>query len=356
MKNLIIILIGFFIVNSASGQAITRFDNRKITIAQIDNMLPVLLDSAGMIGFSVAMVQEGKIVYHRTFGLANRQNRTPATDNTIFEGASLAKPLVAFLVWQLVQEGRFNLDKPLFQYLPNPDLWNDLRYQRITARMILSHSSGLPNWRDYNGLRLGFQPGTAFNYSSEGFMYLQRVLERLTGKKLNELMNERIFVPLGMKSSSMVWRWDYESRYADRHDSTGKTLLRLRATEAWAAGTLYTNAEDYARFVLHLFENPNLADELFNPQVKVNTPVAYSQNLWWGLGFGLQENNKGMYFFHWGDNIYSKAYFAGSLERETALIFFSNQENGLRIRNKLMQRLLGVSDHPTLEMLNFGQF
>ncbi len=343
-------------LQNVDGQVITKLDGTVVTTEEIDKILTDLSDSAGMVGFSVAVVQNDAIVYNKAFGLKNKQTLEKADENTIFEGASLTKPLVAYLALLLAVEGKFNLDKPLYQYLQNRDLWYDYRYLKITARMILSHSSGLPNWRDYRGLRIGFAPGTGYSYSSEGFIYLQRVLEKVTGKKLGDLMNEKIFQVLGMNNSSLVWRSDYDSRYADRHDSTGKAWGRFKATEASAAGTLYTNAEDYARFIRFLFQNKSLTDKLMAPQIKVKMPTSFSQNLWWGLGFGLQEYEKGLYFFHWGDNIYSKAYFAGSVEQKTALIFFSNQENGLKIRDKLMERLMGLSDHPTTDMLNFPQF
>ena len=106
------------------------------------------MDSLNIPGLSIAVINDGKVVYHQTFGFANLEKKLPVTKKTIFEGASLSKSVFAFFTMKYVEEGRLDLDKPLYEYLPNADIAYDERYKKITARMVLSHRSGLPNWRE----------------------------------------------------------------------------------------------------------------------------------------------------------------------------------------------------------------
>ena len=98
-------------------------------------------------GLSVAVINDGKVVHQKTMGYTNVEEKLPITAETIFEGASLSKSVFAFFVMTYVEEGKLSLDKPLFEYLPYADIEYDDRYKKITARMVLSHRSGFPNWR-----------------------------------------------------------------------------------------------------------------------------------------------------------------------------------------------------------------
>lgn len=161
---------------------------------------------------------------------------------------------------QLVQDGSLSIDKPVYQYLPKPlpeyenykDLAGDARYKKITARMLLSHTSGLPNWRwftDEKSLRIYFAPGSRFAYSGEGIALLQLVVESVTKRGLKELMDDRVFRPLGMGRTSMVWEPRFDENYANGHDEEGKSLGSQRRTKAGATGSMLTTVSDFARFM-----------------------------------------------------------------------------------------------------------
>ena len=141
---------------------------------RLDQSVPALMKEGGVPGLSLAVIENGRVVYGNAFGVRSMDSNVPLNDKTVFAAASLSKPLFAFAVMMLVEEGKFDLDRPLNEYLEYKDLEHDPRYRRITARMVLSHTSGLPNWR--NG-RLDFAqvPGERFVYSGEGFVYLQKV-------------------------------------------------------------------------------------------------------------------------------------------------------------------------------------
>src|SRR5262249_29626119 len=152
-------------------------------------------------------------------GVRRMMTGAPVTDRTIFEAASLSKPVFAYAVLQLMNAGAVSLDEPLSRFLPGHMAADD-RASLITGRHVLSHTTRLPNWRsETRPLRTYFAPGERFSYSGEGFVYLQRVVEQIVGGALEGIMNRLVFAPLGMASSSFVWQDRFEQDFAEPHDS-----------------------------------------------------------------------------------------------------------------------------------------
>ena len=167
--------------------------------------------------------------------MRDKEKNLPETVDSVVYAASFTKVAFAYLVMQLVDKGLLDLGKPVYQYLPKPlpeypnytDLANDPRYQRITARMLLSHTSGFPNWRafeDDRKLKIHFEPGSRYAYSGEGLILLQLVVETVTQQPLEELMQQYVFRPFGMTRTSMVWQDRFESDYAIGYDEYGRPL------------------------------------------------------------------------------------------------------------------------------------
>jgi len=154
-----------------------------VPIDSINIFLKARMDSLNIPGLSIAIINNSKVVYRQTFGYANLEKKIPVTNKTIFEGASISKSVFAFFAMKHVEEGKLDLDKPLYEYLPYPDIEYDERYKKITARIVLSHRSGFPNWRENEKdkkLKIKFEPGTAYEYSGEGYQYLAMVLKHKT--------------------------------------------------------------------------------------------------------------------------------------------------------------------------------
>ena len=168
--------------NCGSQNRIKNFKAFEVPIDSINVFIKTRMDSLNIPGLSIAIINDSKVVYHQTFGYANLEEKMPVTNKTIFEGASMSKSIFAFFVMKYVEEGKLDLDKPLYEYLPYPDIEYDERYKKITARMVLSHRSGFPNWRE-NGkdkkLKIKFEPGTEYEYSGEGYQYLALVLKHI---------------------------------------------------------------------------------------------------------------------------------------------------------------------------------
>jgi CubicO group peptidase (beta-lactamase class C family) len=189
-------------------------------IAKLEQSIPQLMKEGDVPGLSIGLLRDGELVWRHGFGVKNTKTNDPVTDETVFEAASLSKPVFAYAVLKLVDAGKFDLDKPLNQYLPgNYDIGEDPRLGQITARRVLSHTTGFPNWRPQGGaLKIHFTPGDRFSYSGEGFVYLSKVIERVTGEKFNDFMKRMVFDPLGMSSSSYVWQESYETLKTFRHN------------------------------------------------------------------------------------------------------------------------------------------
>ncbi len=142
-------------------------------------------------GLSIAVINDAKVVWQKSFSVVNSATNQPVSDDTIFEAASLSKPVFAYGVLRLVEKGKLDLDTPLVKYLPKPYVQNDERAGLITAWMVLTHTTGFPNWRNNQALKTHFNPGERFSYSGEGFVYLQKVVEHLTGQPLDAVMKHK---------------------------------------------------------------------------------------------------------------------------------------------------------------------
>jgi CubicO group peptidase (beta-lactamase class C family) len=286
------------------------------TIVRLENDIPDLMKMGGVPGLALAVIRGGKTSWVHGFGVKDTKTRQPVTEETVFEAASLSKPVFAYGVLKLVEQGKLGLDVPLTTYLSKPYIAGDERLAKITARIVLSHRTGFPNWRgDGNLLTIHFTPGERFSYSGEGFVYLQRVVEQITGKPLNEYMTEAVFTPLGMTSSSYVWRTDFDERTAMGHDTDGEPRPLWKPNEAGAASTLNTTAKDYALFVAAVLSGaglkPSTLREMETTQIAVDPectncterePKEPSKTIFWGLGWGIQRTARGDALWHWGDN------------------------------------------------------
>jgi CubicO group peptidase (beta-lactamase class C family) len=197
--------------------------------AALARTIPDILRTSGMPGLAMAVIDHGQVVWTGAFG--------NVTDpETIFEAASLSKPVFAYLVLRLVDRGELDLDRPLAELLEYPRAAGDPRYRRITGRMVLSHGSGFPNWGGER-LTLAFDPGTAYGYSGEGFVYLQKVVEHITGRSLEQLARAEVFEPLGMRWSSYVWQKRFEGHAAASSRRPGRPISRRCANRVPVSGS-----------------------------------------------------------------------------------------------------------------------
>jgi CubicO group peptidase (beta-lactamase class C family) len=340
----------------------------KQATANLERDIVKLMDSADVPGISVALIRSGKLVWSREFGVASADTKKPVSKEMVFEAASLSKPVFAYAVLKLVDQGKLNLDSPLNKYLGNNyDVVGDDRINFITARHVLSHTSGFPNWRPQNSktLPILFTPGEKFSYSGEGMVYLSKVVEKITSMPFEDFMQRYALEPLGMKASSYIWQDRYDSLKVYRHDMLGKQSGRnqppgghtgaVRETGN-AAASLVTNAPDYAKFVIAVLNGTGLKkstwEMMLTPQIRVDEK--YPQ-VAWGLGLGLETMKEGNYFWHWGDNGDAKAYVTAFMPEKDAVVYFANGSNGLSFTKEILEDAIG-GEHPALAHLDYDRY
>lgn len=342
----------------------------KELIVQLEKSIPQLMKDGEVPGLSIAVIRDAKVVWQRSFGVANSATNQPVGDDTIFEAASLSKPIFAYGVLKLVEKGKLDLDTPLVKYLPKPYVDNDERATLITARMVLTHTTGFPNWGFNQPLKTQFNPGERFSYSGEGFVYLQKVVEHLTGQPFDAVMRKEVFEPLGMTGSSYVWMDKYETLKATGHDSAGTAKTLRKNTTANAAGSLHTTTADYAKFVIAMMKGTGLKKETFkqmlNQQTKVdegcsnciaNQPTGkFSNSVFWGLGWGLQQTENGNSFWHWGDsNNDTHAFIIASEKQKSGVLIFTDSGNGHSIIPAIVEQATG-GKQPVTAWINYESY
>lgn len=294
-------------------------------------------------GLSLAVIQKGKVTYRESFGYKNWNTKESVTDYSIFEGASLTKPLVAYTTLQLVEQGILKLDEPLFNYLSEDYLPDEPLANKITARHILSHTCGFPNWRGDSQLQVQFTPGEKFSYSGEGFVYLQKVIEEITGQPLEQIIKKYIFDPFGMKDSSLIWMDKYDNLFCNGHDKKLVPEDFYKTPSANAAWSLLTNSREYANFICNILMpndsisnslGPEMIQEMLNPEVQL------TNNIFWGLGWGIIDNGATKSYWHWGDNDTFKTFVIFSREDQEGIVIMTNGVNGLDTCKKIITYIM----------------
>jgi CubicO group peptidase (beta-lactamase class C family) len=206
--------------------------------------LPQMMKMYGIPGISLAIVIDQQI---STFecGVKNSLSQEPVTSTTVFEGASFSKPLIAYAALQLCEKGLLALDIPLNTYRANQKV-NDPYLAAVTLRHVLSHTGGFStaNLQPGEPLQLDSMPGSRFSYSGEGFRYLGKVIENITGTSLASYMHSHVFIPLKMNNSSFVWEEKYDILAASPHNQKGDPLEKWKPHHAIASFSLHTTASD----------------------------------------------------------------------------------------------------------------
>lgn len=338
--------------------------------ARLANDIPALMEKATVPGLSIAVIRGAKTVWIDSFGIRNEDTKKPVTKDTPFNVGSLSKPVFAYGVLKLVDAGKLKLDEPLAPYVPKEFTAGDPRFNQITARIVLSHRTGFPNWpADGQPLVIHFTPGERFSYSGAGMVFLQKAVEKITGKPLNDYMQEAVFNPLGMKHSTYVWNPAWEDDVAVGHDVGGSPAKLFKAAQANAAASLQTTAEDYALFLDAVLQRKGLKPatlrDMEAPQIAVDpacsncvegTPSGkLSTSIFWGLGFGIEKTAEGESLWHWGDNGVFKAFFVVRPDSKSGVVYMTNSENGLSIARQILAETMG-GEQPAFDWLKYDNY
>ena len=319
--------------------------------SSIDCVTPQFMARADIPGLGVAEVSSDKTQVE-VYGYSKVGEKC-VTRDTMFEAASLTKPVVAYLVMRLVERDVLKLDDALIDLLPSLPLpKDDPRSKQVTVRMALAHMSGLDG-PDDRMLKFAEDPGTTFRYHPAGYRLVQRVVEHLEKTELNALAQREVFAPLGMMSTSLVYKPEFAERLATRHDILSQPIDKSRDPNLPAneAASLLTTTGDYARFLQEMLKPKGLTtlsiQAMLKPQIEVGDT---SGAVAWGIGWGL-EPERGT-FFHWGDDGATKCFTIGSRGANQAMVYFTNSFYGMSIAREMAQRLF-PEDAPSVKWLKY---
>jgi CubicO group peptidase (beta-lactamase class C family) len=344
-------------------------------VADLEQQLPSLMAVARLPGLGLALIRNAQVAWWKGFGVADAAMGTPVDAATVFEVGSMSKPVFAYAVLRLHDRNILNLDTPLLTYFSERLLPDEPRLDRITARHVLAHTTGLPNWRSSTEpLALAFTPGERWRYSGEGYAYLQRVVTHLIGRvdtapcgryeqdvrvcatDIEDQMRTLVLDPLGMSSSGYVWSGRLARRAARPHDGQGSPMTKKQPTAADAAryasaGGLHSTLQDLTRFLVGILERlragparlrPETLEMMVRPVVPVSEQPFRSS---WALGWQVVHLPFGEVIAHGGDNAGFHGFMAASLERKSGFVLLTNGDGGPRVietiaTGGLMERML----------------
>jgi CubicO group peptidase (beta-lactamase class C family) len=330
-------------------------------LAWLQQHVPALMREHHVPGVSIAIIQEGQVRWAQGFGVSDARGQQPVTTDTIFEACSMSKAILALSALQLIQQGRLDPDAPLTTYLGHDYLRDQPAQNLVTARMALTHRTGLPNWRvgyDEMGgpLPLLFSPGSEYSYSGEGILFLQRAIEAITGTTLDRHAQQGLFAPLGLTRTSYVWTSDIEQNLASGHHEDGSFKDRTRYRKANGAYSLYTTPTEYARLMLTLMRPETLGRAALTPasvelllqreqrvddgEAIARPGLARSVATYRALGWSVEVTAAGDIVQHSGSNSSGFRTF-GQFNRDkgSGLVIFTNGANGSRVREAILAQI-----------------
>ena len=310
-------------------------------------------------GVSMAIVADGRFLWHRAFGVRDAGTRQPVDEHSLFEAASMSKTVFAYAALKLCERGTLQLDTPLSHATKSRFVADDPRLDRVTARHALSHTTGFPEWRSSRALKFESDPGERFHYSGEGYFYLQSVMTEVLGRSFRspcgryegdlevcatdfeERMRRTLLAPLGMTASGYAWRGAWESTAARPHDNKGQPLPRKRPNAAdiaryGAVGELRTTAVDYTKFLLAVLNRPDgdaflgasMWSEMVRPHVGLDPAAKIDGADSWALGWAVQERPTGHVILHSGGQTGFRSLTMASLQRRSGFVILTNSDSG----------------------------
>lgn len=317
--------------------------------AAIDKIIETYQKYYKIPGVSLALIKDGKVVYHKVYGVKNSFTKEPVNDSTLFEAASITKPVFSYAVQRLAERGVIDLDKPLYQYLPFKDIEYDDRYKLITGRHVLTHRTGFPNWRE-GKLVINFTPGTQYSYSGEGMQYLQAVIEKITGKGIEQVIKEEVLDPLGMHHTFF---------------SNNERLMKLVSTghfnnvpssddppsQPGMAYSMHTEALEFTKFMIQLMEQKGLSASTYENMLSERSPFIYKDGdekprykEYMGESLAVRDSPFGQVFGHGGNNGDFRCQFEVYKDSKTGYAIFTNSSTAYPLLDRMKLFLMEGKD------------
>lgn len=341
----------FLLFAYSNAQQVINLKGKTIQPDSLEEMLQGQMEALNIPGLSLVIINDGNIALQKNLGYANKALKLHVTNKTIFEGASLSKSVFATFVMQFVESGILDLDAPLYKYLPFPELEDDHRYKKITSRMVLSHRSGLPNWRENepNGiLSIKSDPGTAYEYSGEGYQYLARVIKQIeqgSWKDVEQAFQEKVAIPLQLSDLTFIPDSSIMERKAEPYRNDGKWIdmkdnywYKKDKGKFVAASSIHTTAYDFGGWMCAIMDRKLISEQSYSEILKHNSTVTQLEsgmNIYYTLGFITADAPYDHTYFHGGSNDGFTSYYVMDLKQRWGFAVFTNSENGEKLGNIL---------------------
>ena len=362
-----------WIALTSADTVIRRFDGQPVSAERIDAEAKRMMAAANVQGLAMAVIDDGQVVFVRSWGRRNVDKALPLETDTIMYGASLTKFAFAYMVMQLVDERTIALDRSIAEYLPRPlpeyefyeALQGDERWRKLTPRILLSHTTGLANFaflEPDKKMRLHFEPGSRYAYSGEGYILLQFVLETGLGLKVGDEMQRRVFDRFGMTRTSTMWRPDFAENLADGYGIDGAFAAHDQRSRPRAAGSMDTTIADFAKFLAGFARGEGLSAksraEMIEPGIAIATPSQFPTfaeansadmrkiRLSAGIGMVTFEGPFGRAFFKGGHNDTTGNQAICVEKSRRCVLFLSNDVRAERIYQRLTESTLGDPGMP----------
>ena len=352
---------------AASSHPPATLDGRSLAASTLDGRIVALMRGNAVPGLGIAIIR-GRNFWVHAYGVRNAKDKLPLTPDTVMYGASLTKATFAYMVMQLVDEKRLNLDRPIAEYLPKPlpdypkyaDLAGDGRWRKLTFRILLDHTSGLPNLRQFEPdgrLKFHYDPGTRFAYSGEGLNLAQFVLEQGLHLDVGAEMQRRIFDRFSMPRTSMTWRDDRGPDVSDSHLENGDIQPHSHRRNVGAAGSMDTTLADWTHFLTAVVNGEGLSRaskaEMIRLQISIDSAVQFPTfsdaktdeykpiHLGYGLGWGVFETPFGHAFFKEGHDDGTANYALCIEPRRACVLLLSNSVRAEGIFKAVVDTVMG---------------
>lgn len=292
----------------------------------------------------MCLIDKGQMKYVKTFGLTNDS----IPQHTFFNIASLTKPLVTMLTLELVSRGEWELDEPLYHYWIDPDVSKDPRNKILTTRHVLSHQSGLPNWRGHEPggkLAFAFDPGSQWKYSGEGFEYLREALEHKYKIPIETLSDSLVFKKIGIENTRFYWDQNTDtSLYAGRYHEDGSPYAFETWQDANASNLVLTTVEDYGKFGIYVMQQISSGKTIYKEMIQSQVHLANGKDfgLGWPIILGL--SNGEFVVEHTGRNPGVNTVIVLLPESGRGIVIFTNSDNGSRLYSEIIGISLDVGN------------
>lgn len=332
--------------------------------AELDAGFDAILAEHRIVTAGAAIIQDGENVWSRYYG--EQSPGVPASRDTLFNVASITKTVAAETLLRLAGAGLVSLDEPMVRYWTDPDIAGDSRSWLLTPRRVLTHSTGFPNWRFFlpsGELEFVRDPGTGFGYSGEGFEYLARFVEAKLGRDFEAVVEEQVFVPVGMEASAFGQYAENFPRMARPVDSDGVFHgYFCRPQSGWcreegdssAADDMTTTVEDYAAFLIAVMDHDGYDASLAAARNAIATvetdpsPVDCAmvegdcpERMGFGLGWRVFDYGTAQVLYHGGSDWseVASAYFVPQ-SRDGVIVFLNAPNaNGIRAMGPVLELL-----------------